>query len=356
MKPVITVASGHLRMLMQFGARRGLDVDSFMAWLGVDPAILTDPDARFPHERFAVALDEVALRVNAPDLGLELAIAAMQAPHSQLAVLSYVAQSSSTIGAAYHTVIRYLRLVHDGGGIRLDAGGAGAPARVYIKPIVPLPLPRHAHDFMLATMFERGRRLAARSWHPRVVRFEYERPASVAMHEKVFGAPLEFGCPMSEMVFDSEVMEWPVATADPLLHSLMQQQAENLVARLPKLEAPADRVRNSVASLMLHGVPSLAVVARHLGTSVRTLQRTLNQEGITFRQLVDDVRRELGLRHVGEDRMPLPEIAFVLGFSDTSAFHRAFRRWTGTAPGEYRRRRNARAHDERSSHDNTAIY
>ncbi|HEX2835689.1 MAG TPA: AraC family transcriptional regulator [Thermoanaerobaculia bacterium] len=353
MRAVITVAAGHIRMLIQFGARRGLDVPAFVKWLGIDPAVLEDVDARVPHERFAVALDEVSRLIQAPDLGLELAYDAVEMPQAHLAFLNYVAQSSATIGAAYDTVIRYLRIVHDGRGIWLDAGGPDA--RIYIQPPLPLPLPRHAHDFMLASMYLRGRRLAAESWSPHVVRFAYARPADVSMHRRIFGASLEFGCERSELVFDRAVLDRPVLTADPMLHALMQQHAEQLIARLPRLDSPADRVRQAVAMLMSRGVPELEAVARHLHTSARTLQRTLNHEGLTFRQLVDAVRRDLGVRYVADDRLPLPEVAFLLGFSDTSSFHRAFRRWTGSAPGEYRRaQRRSDAREPHEAQEHTA--
>jgi AraC-like DNA-binding protein len=335
-KPAITVSAAHLAMIVRHGAHHGLDIPPLLARLGIDPALLSQLDARVPHAMFAAALDQVSAMLSAPDLGFDLVRDIEEHRPAHLAVLFYVSQTSPTVGAGLANIVRYLRVVHDGGGIRLDTDGADG--RIYLQPIVPIYLPRPAQDFMLASMLGRARHLAGVRWSPRVVRFAYEEPADTSRHREIFDAPLEFGSTVTEMLFDRSLLDRVIDSADPVLNALIQQHAAQLVMRLPRLDSPADRVRQAVATMMAQGVPELAAVARHLAMSVRSLQRTLQQEGLSFRELVDGVRRDLALRHVAEQSMALPEIAFLLGFSDASAFHRAFRRWTGTAPGEYRRR------------------
>lgn len=236
---------------------------------------------------------------------------------------------------AYASVIRYLRVVHDGGTIRLETNGD--EARIFLRPIRPIYLPRHAREYMIASMLERGRRISGERWNPRVVRFEHPEPADTTLHRKIFQAPLEFGCSASELLFDRAILDRPVVTADPALHAVIARYAEKLIERLPRLDSPTDRVRQSVTRMLRDGVPEIERVARDLGTSVRSLQRMLSAERLTFRHLTDDVRRELAVRYVNERRLTLLEIAFTLGFSDSTTFHRAFRRWTGHAPGEFRR-------------------
>jgi AraC-like DNA-binding protein len=105
---------------------------------------------------------------------------------------------------------------------------------------------------------------------------------------------------------------------------------------LPKAEATTDAVRRFLAEDLSNGQAKLAQLAPRLRMSARTLHRRLEQEGTNFRSVLNEVRRELAVRHLMERRLAVGEIAFLLGFSEVSAFHRAFKHWTGQAPRAYR--------------------
>jgi AraC-like DNA-binding protein len=109
-----------------------------------------------------------------------------------------------------------------------------------------------------------------------------------------------------------------------------------MLQKLPKGEAAADAVRRCLAGELCHGQPTLQQIARRLHMSPKTLHRRLDDEGTSFRRVLTEVRRELAARHLTEDQLAISEIAFLLGFSEPSAFHRAFRRWTGHAPLAFR--------------------
>lgn len=109
-----------------------------------------------------------------------------------------------------------------------------------------------------------------------------------------------------------------------------------VLQRLPKGEAAADAVRRCLSGELCNGQPTLEQIAPRLHMSPRTLHRRLDDEGTSFRQVLTDVRRELATRHLKERQLPVSEIAFLLGFSEASAFHGAFKRWTGNAPIAFR--------------------
>jgi AraC-like DNA-binding protein len=122
----------------------------------------------------------------------------------------------------------------------------------------------------------------------------------------------------------------------PYPSGIVETQVLALLAKLPKAEATTDAVRRLLAEKLANGPPTLEQIARRLRMSARTLHRRLDQEGTSFRRILAEVRREVAARHLREPQLAVGEIAFLLGFSEASAFHRAFKRWTGHAPRAYR--------------------
>jgi AraC-like DNA-binding protein len=135
------------------------------------------------------------------------------------------------------------------------------------------------------------------------------------------------------------VLERPNPTADPALSRTILRHAEALLAALPEPTATyAERVRRGLAEILGEGEVSLRQVARGLKMSERSLQRRLAAEGVTFDGLLDDVRHHLALRYLADPSIAVSEVAYLLGYSEPSPFHRAFRRWTGATPSDMRRR------------------
>jgi AraC-like DNA-binding protein len=134
------------------------------------------------------------------------------------------------------------------------------------------------------------------------------------------------------------MLERPVVKADPALSHLIERHAEALLAALPPpTQTAADRVRRILSSALRDGDATLAGAARKLKMSERSLQRRLADEGVTFDALLDEIRRDLALRYLADAKIAVAEVAYLLGYSEPSPFHRAFKRWTGRTPSEMRR-------------------
>jgi AraC-like DNA-binding protein len=333
MRKAVTVAAPHLAILLQAGARRGLDVPALLATLGIGRDLFADPDARVSHEVFARAWEEVPRQTGIK--GVEVARFLVEQPHLLIGVLLYIARSSVTLGDAWEKVIRYHRIVHDAGSVHFEQDGTGG--RFFLRPPAGIVIPPEAREFIFAMIVGFGRRLASVDWAPRRVAFEHPAPADATEQRQLFAAPVDYGQPCSEMLVDRSVLARRLATADPLLNQIVEQHARELLAHRPASDSLIEQLRSWIFNRIGTGLPELADVARELGTSPRTLQRRLADEQMTWRDLVDDVRRELAERRMTDPRASTTEVAFVLGFSDGSAFTRAFRRWTGHAPAEYRR-------------------
>lgn len=324
-----------------FAASYGVRPEELLADAGVDPALTADPDARISHSQVVRVWGAAAARSGDEDFGLHMA--EWLRPEEHYDIIGYLCRSSATLGEGVRRLSRYSALLHQRTSFLIEERGDVAHC-VHQVHGEPGPAPRHPVEFLLATLVVQARRSTGRPLAPRLVRFRHEAPPSIAEHLRVFGAPVRFGAEASEIIIDGAVLDEPQRSADPGLCAILDRQAEAELRRVQAAGAEADgvvgRTRGAVLALLRDsdGEPTLERAAARLRMSPRSLQRHLGAEGQSFRGVLDDVRRELALRHLGERKLAISEIGFLLGFSEVSAFHRAFRRWTGATPAAYRPR------------------
>ena len=163
-------------------------------------------------------------------------------------------------------------------------------------------------------------------------------PADITEHARLFRCSVKFGAPSNRLTFASSLLSLPIARADASLCALLDRHAEELLAKFPPRDSLIDQVRGIIADEFRGGDPSLERVADQLGLTPRTLQRKLHELGTSHNELLDQMRRQLAMRYLREHEMAICEVAYLLGFSESSSFHRAFKRWTGITPKEYRGR------------------
>ena len=130
-----------------------------------------------------------------------------------------------------------------------------------------------------------------------------------------------------------------VETADTELLKILKQYCRQVVGERPSTDDLAFKVRELITALLPDGQPMMDDVARELGMSSRTLRRRLAEQGLIYKEIVEDVRHELARRYVSEKRIKLKQVVYLLGYSDLAAFNQAFHRWTGLSPSDYRRKR-----------------
>ncbi len=143
---------------------------------------------------------------------------------------------------------------------------------------------------------------------------------------------------MPKLVFPAKNLLAPIPRSDPHLHQILDRQAQQQLDALTGEGEDIDRYRSQLLRLIPHHQPTLATLAAENGTSTRSLQRRLRARGMSFQQLLDQTRCTLAERYLKESRLNLPDIAGILGYTEQSSFSRAFIRWRGIAPGQYRRR------------------
>jgi AraC-like DNA-binding protein len=319
----------------------GAEPAGLLAAAGLTPELLADAEGTLPLEVFLTLFDEAARRSGDDAFGLHVAELSRRQPDNPLALAVH---SSATLGEAYRRAARYVHLINDTLEIRLEieaeGEGEGDRCRLSHHQHAPIGRVRHGVELSLAMFFLVGKQTAGPGFGVERVSFRHARPASDAEHVRLFEAPVDFAQPHDALHFPASHLDLPLVSASPRAVRHLDRLLDELLASRPERSGLAEQVRAALAADLRSG-PSLDDVAARLGTTPRSLQRRLRAEGSSFLDLLDELRRELSQRYLAEAELSLAEVAFALGFAEQSAFQRAFRRWMGTTPAEWRRARAA---------------
>jgi AraC-like DNA-binding protein len=337
-----TVSVLVLRALLHGARVAGIEPRALFARAGLplealDPKKLSDPDARVP-ARIAVRLWELLPEASArPHFGLWLAEQVKDAP---LTVASWFILSSSSVELGLSRTLAFQRLLHDQANGMLEQTDEQT---TYVHRVgdAGFRAPPAAIEFGFAQLVLLVRRATGRPVVPSRIAFQHASPENSAEHRRFFGASPVFNAARDELAFDRVTRELPVVSADPALGELVQAHAERLLAELPSVTTWASRVLRALGTDLSQGNVGVDQVARALSVPTRTLQRRLQEEGTSFEDVADRLKRDLAERYLCDRRLGIQETAFLLGYSDVSAFHRAFSRWTGMSPSRYRESRGA---------------
>ncbi|MCF4164670.1 AraC family transcriptional regulator [Zavarzinia compransoris] len=325
------VGSAYVQVLADWLAARGHGLDDFPGGAALRAA------AGASHVVSVTAwrdlLTAVAAALSLPTLGLAVG-GAFTIAH--LGLLGYALQSCPTLGAALARLARYERLINDVNPLHWRIAGDVVELEWGWERGRPGPL---VDEGAIATFTQMTRRMLGRDdLGLRAVDFINPPPPDVAPYDAFFGCAVRFGRDRTRLSFPVALLAEPLERHDPVLADLLAAQVDAQLAALPAEADIVQRVRRALAHRLSESVPSLETVAADLGLSPRSLHRRLEAAGHGFRALWEDTRLHLARTYLGDPRLTLTEIAHLLGYSDQSAFTRAFRRWTGEAPGTWRRR------------------
>jgi AraC-like DNA-binding protein len=319
---------------LDLARKYGRDVTKVAERLGLSEAELNDPETRVPQQLVAGLLQDTIDVSGQRDVGL---LAARWVDSKHFGIGEYIARTRPTLQAAAELYGRYMPLLGDGMGVALERVGTQVVMRLWFSP--ELVIHEAAYEFALAIGVLRARRVAGiPELSPVSVHFMHARPADISRHERVFRCPVYFGAEITHVVLSPKALETKLPGAEPVLGALLERQADALLEQLPRGNAVSSRVRALLAGELDLSVASGPRVARRLGMSVRTLSRKLEAEGTSYRALIDDARKHVALRELAHGGRTLSELSARLGFASTQAFHRAFKRWTGTTAARMRKR------------------
>jgi AraC-like DNA-binding protein len=306
----------------------GCDGSALLAEAGFDLSHLGGPDARCPLSKTGT-LWRVALEATGDEaFGVKLA---SYFTHTAFHALGYGLSASSSLKEAFERVQHYSHVVSDAVGYRFYR--CGAEYHFYIEPRTEVPI--ESIDALVGTHLRMCRSLIGREFSPLSVELRRPRPTVIDDFERLWRAPLRFNADHNRLRFDTTSIERVLDSGNPELARLSDAVSARYLARIERHNMEA-RVRTVLAQRLQHSEPTQEQVAEILNVSARTLQRKLGDSGTTFKKIVDETRHAQALAHFSMPQMSVNEVAHLLGFSCTSSFTRAFRRWTGLSPSQWR--------------------
>ncbi|MBL8677894.1 MAG: AraC family transcriptional regulator [Myxococcales bacterium] len=332
------ISAAVLSRVVDYVGAKGGDAEALCRSVGVSPNTLRTPGARVPYE-LAEALGVRAQKLlDDPRFGLHLGQFTNESSETfdDAGVLAIMA--SATVAEAIERLERFQRLWGDGNRARIAILDNGGARYTWTSPVSSPESRRHADECAMAEVVVGLRAVVSPSLAPERVRFAHSALDDVSEHEAFFRCPIAWSAEETSLELSPEVMASPMPHANAAFCRIFERQIERALARLPIAPALVDSVRAVARATLGTGHCTLEHTARALKTSPRTLQRRLHDEGTSWAQLVDALRHEIALECVARGRSSI-EIAEVLGYTDATAFHHAFKRWTGQTPEQARARK-----------------
>ena len=309
----------------------GVDLQQVLVESGLPLDLFNHPDNLVPFRQGSRLLGLCADRAGCPHLGL---LIGRHTPLESLGFVADLAKAAPDVRSALQLVARYLTL-SDGGGLLTLSEDANVATYRYALYEPGVERAEVVYDIVLSTTWNVMRAICGSRWLPREIQFMRSRPADNHPYRSFLRAPLRFDCDRSAVVFDRAWLDVPLRSADPKRLASLEAQARAIEAQATG-DLPA-QVRRMLRRQLLSGHSSMHQVAAELGMHRRTLDRNLKPHAISYQALVDEVRYAVARQLLRDTAMPMITIALSLQFAEASAFTRAFRRWSGMPPTQWRR-------------------
>lgn len=314
--------------------RQGLDDELLLETGPLCSENLEVLDRRLPVEIVYDVWANALTLTGDPLLGLH---AAEHLPFGAFGVPDFIAANAPTVREGLARLCRYFRIITSGGTLHLEERDDELRL-IYADCHEPIEMTGQVVDFSFTCVIVRFRLACGDEFAPREVWFRHDAPAELKEYTRVFRAPLRFGAACDALLFDPESVNCTMPRASLHLSAILEKVGDEQLAKLPdETHVISQRIRQVLDDGFNHGDDrSMSDVASQMGMSQRTLQRRLSHEGSTFKEVREQVRHELACTWLRQPQVAIGEVAFLLGFSEPSAFHRAFKRWSGQTPATFR--------------------
>jgi AraC-like DNA-binding protein len=321
------------RLAYAHAVQKGANVDILLRKAGLSQRQIEDPDTPLEVQRQIKFLNLVAEALNDDLLGFHLS---QNFDLRKVGLLHFVLASSDTPNEAIQRAARYSSIVNEG--IRLTHRGGKKISLTFEYVGVSRYSDRHQIEFWMAALMRGCRQLTNSNLAADRVSFVHRRTVTAELRS-FYRCELRFSADTDETTFPPSIRIIPVVSADHYLNKLLIKYCEEALSHRETNRSPFETsVENAIAVLLPHGKAQMSEVAHKLAMSQRTLQRRLASEGLTFTSVLHALRSDLAKRHLADQDLSISKIAWLLGYTEASAFSTAYKRWTGTAPRAIRQR------------------
>jgi AraC-like DNA-binding protein len=326
-----SIAAGFARGLLELAASKGADRNQLLERSSISPGDLEDQDNRIPFPKYVALMRSAKALSGDPALALHFG---ESFDTGELSVVGQLTRSAETAAEGLALMNRYTRLILD-----VDIEGADRLRLVREKQRLwmvdtrsnPNEFPE-ATESAFARMVASGRRFFPEAPWFEAVHFTHAPPAYRAEYDRIFRTPVVFESERNGMLLDEAWASHIYATQPRYLMGILSAHAEGLLKELESSKSVRGRVEVLLMNVLQSGDASMEEIAGKLGLSGQTLYRRLKSEGVTFDQVLRDLRHKLALHLLGNRDLTVNEISYLLGFSDPASFSHAFKRWTGRGP------------------------
>jgi AraC-like DNA-binding protein len=325
-----TTLSSWARVVCNAIDAKGVDSTHLLTLAEISPDVLNDPEGRIRVSKMS-QLWELAVEATG-DEAFGLSVPPFVQP-TTFHALGFSLMVSATLRDAWQRTQRYYKVVSDVLDIQIQEYGTESalcyvtiPGKAYAKEAI---------DAFIATMINLSTGVTGGSAKPTKVEFERAEPTNRKRFETAFPCDIYFGTGRNQIYFTNADLDRPLATANRDIALKNDEVVQSYLSRLLK-QSMAKQVTEKIIISLSMGEPNQEIIANSLHMSSRNLQRKLKEETTSFRQLLDDVRKDLAKNYLASSQQSMIEIAYQLGFQDPSNFTRAFKRWFGLSPSVFR--------------------
>jgi AraC-like DNA-binding protein len=327
-----TVAICFVAAALESVRARHLDADGLLIKAGLSPRLLQIPQARVSAKDYGTLWRLVAETLDDEFFGQD----SRRMKAGSFAMLCHAVLGCKTLGQALNRCVRFYGLILDDMGVALLRDGR--EAKIALEERDPgKPHRPFAHEVLLVLIHGLACWLVGRRIPILRAEFSYPEPVHSAEYRLMYCTDLRFGMPLTALVFDAGFLDLAVVQNERSAKEFLRSAPENIVVKYKNGSSLSARIRRRLRQRLPGEVPDFETLAAELNMTTATLRRRLEEEGATYQGIKDQLRRDLAIRYLSHSDRSVMEIALELGFSERSAFHRAFRKWTGASPGEFRR-------------------
>jgi AraC-like DNA-binding protein len=308
---------------------RGYDVEAMLHQAGISPDLLALENARITATSYGALWRAIAQETNDEFFGMD----SHGMKCGSFTLLCHSVLHCGTLGKGLPRMLRFFSLIlddfcgkleRDGDLARIVVLDAGQPQRLFAYGTFLLIL--HGLSCWLVK-----RRIPIRSAY-----FRAPEPAEMEEYRVLFSTKIQFGCQTTALTFDASFLDLPALQTEPAMKQFLREAPANFLVKYKNSESIVARIRRRIRELTPAEWPDFDQLACDMGLSPSTLRRRLDEEGHAFQAVKDELRRDMAIAFLGNQSLSVSEVAARVGFSETSAFHRAFKKWTGANPGQYR--------------------
>jgi AraC-like DNA-binding protein len=328
--PPATQPARELRAFLDALGKLGYDVPELVRAARLSPADLKDPDALIPLSATGAVFQRAQAVRPLKNIALRMAL---ETPLGAFPLLDYLVVTSDTVGEGVRQLARYFRIV--GAPVSIEIRDRENPVRVLMRPdCLDASM---TVEYVASIAVHHLRRETGGRLEVAYVSLELG-PEDPADFEERLGCPVRAEASWSGIALPRSSWKLALQRRDPILRGVLETQANQVVAKLPRSRKPADEIRRVLASRVAGGDTRIQTVARQLAMSVRTLQRRLAAEKLSYQDVLEEIRRQAAERYLSDATLSAAEVGFLLGYSEPAAFHRAFKRWHGMTPVQFRKK------------------